>query len=66
MSLPANVMDELGDIFAQHQEHFAVFTVSGTVHQCRCRLVSWMRWNCSSNSSMTPAGSDIGEHYQIL
>ena len=22
--------------------------------------------NCSSNSSMTPAGSDIGEYYQIL
>jgi hypothetical protein len=22
-----------------------VYTVSGNIHQCRCRLVSWMTWN---------------------
>jgi len=30
------------DIFVRHQEHLTVFTASGTIHQCRCRLVSWM------------------------
>jgi hypothetical protein len=34
-----------GDVFAHHQEHLTVFTVSGNIHQCRCRLVSWMSWN---------------------
>jgi hypothetical protein len=32
----------LGDVFAHHQEHFTVFTASGSVHSSRCRLVSWM------------------------
>ena len=41
----------LGDVFAHHQEHLAVFTVSGNVHASRCRL---------------PAGSNLREHYQIL
>ena len=40
-----------GDIFAYHQEHLTVFTVSGSVHPSCCRL---------------PAGSNLGEHYQIL
>jgi predicted Rossmann fold nucleotide-binding protein DprA/Smf involved in DNA uptake len=31
-----------GDVFAHHQEHLTVFIVSSSVHQCRCRLVSWM------------------------
>jgi hypothetical protein len=31
-----------GDVFAHHQEHLAVFTVSGSVHPGCCRLVSWM------------------------
>ena len=35
-----------GDVFAHHQEHLTVFTVSGSVHPA--------------------AGSDLGEHYQIL
>jgi len=26
-----------GDVFAHRQEHLTVFTVSGSVHQCRCR-----------------------------
>ena len=29
-----------GDVFAQHQEHLTVFTVSGSVHPSCCRLVS--------------------------
>jgi len=40
-----------GDVFANHQEHLIVFTVSGSVHPSCCRL---------------PAGSNLGEHYQIL
>jgi len=32
----------LGDVFAHHQVHLTVFTVSGSVHQSCCRLVSWM------------------------
>jgi hypothetical protein len=40
-----------GDVFAHHQEHLTVFTVSGIVHPSCCRL---------------PAGSHLGEHYQIL
>jgi hypothetical protein len=31
-----------GDIFAHHQEHLTVFTVSGSVHPGCCWLVSWM------------------------
>jgi len=31
-----------GDVFAHHQEHFTVFTVSGNVHPNYCRLVSRM------------------------
>jgi hypothetical protein len=30
------------DIFSHHEEHLTVFTVSGSVHQSCCRLVSWM------------------------
>ena len=32
-----------GNVFAQHQEHMTVFTVSGTVHPSYCRLVSRIR-----------------------
>ena len=39
------------DVFAHHQEHLTVFTVSGSVHPSCCRLA---------------AGSNLGEHYQIL
>jgi len=28
----------LGDVFAHHQEHLTVFTVSGIVHPSCCRL----------------------------
>jgi hypothetical protein len=30
-----------GDVFAHHQEHLTVFTVSGSVHPSSCWLVSW-------------------------
>jgi hypothetical protein len=46
-----------GDVFAYHQEHLTVFTVSGSIHPSCCRLVS---------HSETPDGSNLGEHYQIL
>jgi hypothetical protein len=39
-----------GYIFAHHQEHLTVFTVSGSVHPSCCRLVSWMNWNCKAVS----------------
>ena len=32
----------LGDVFAHHQEHLTVSTVSGSVHPSCCRLVSQM------------------------
>ena len=35
-----------GDVFAHHQEHLTVFTVSVSVHPSCCRLVLWMSWNC--------------------
>jgi hypothetical protein len=31
-----------GDVFAHHQEHVPVFTVSGSIHPSCCRLVSWI------------------------
>jgi len=40
-----------GDVFAHDQEHLTVFTVSGSVHPSCCRLA---------------AGSNLGEHYQLL
>jgi len=33
-----------GDVFAHHQKHLTVFTVSDGVHPSCCRLVSWMSW----------------------
>jgi hypothetical protein len=53
-----------GDVFAYHQEDLTVFTASGSSHPGRCWLVSWVSWN--SDSSMTPAGSDFDEYYQML
>ena len=51
-----------GDVFTHHQEHLTVFTVSGSIHPSGYRLVSWLSWN----STKTPAGSHMGEYYQIL
>ena len=57
-----------GHVFAHHQEHLTVFTASGNIHQCRCRLVSWLTElrKFSSSSSKTSAGSHLGEYYQML
>jgi hypothetical protein len=35
-----------GDVFAHHQEHLTVFTVSGSVHPRCCQLMSRMSWKC--------------------
>jgi len=40
-----------GDVFAHHQEHLSVFTVSGSIHPSCCQL---------------PGDSNLGESYQIL
>jgi hypothetical protein len=40
-----------GNVFAHHQEHLTVFTVSVSADPSCCRLA---------------AGSNLGEHYQIL
>jgi hypothetical protein len=40
-----------GNVFAHHQKHLTVFTVSGSVTQV---------------AGSCPAGSNLGEHYQIL
>jgi hypothetical protein len=37
-----------GDVFAHHQKHLTVFTISGSVHPNCCRLVSRMSWNCAA------------------
>jgi hypothetical protein len=31
-----------GEVFAHHQEHLTVFTVSGSIYPSCCWLVSWM------------------------
>jgi len=54
------------DIFAHHQEHLNCTTASGITNVCLCRLVPWECWNNSSNTPMTPAGSDIRVQYQKL
>ena len=47
-----------GDVFAYHQEHLTVFTVSGSIHTGCCRLVSWMSWNfVSTHPRQRPAGN---------
>jgi len=41
---------------SHHQEHLTVFTSSGNIHQCRCRLVSWMIWNAVSTHPLVLVG----------
>jgi hypothetical protein len=36
-----------GNVFAHHQEHLILFTVSGSIHPSCCWLVSWMSFNSS-------------------
>jgi len=40
-SLPA--LQVSGVVFAHHQEHLTLFTASGNIHRCRCRLLSRQR-----------------------
>ena len=42
---PWSALHVSSEIFAHHQEHLTVFTVSGSIHPSSCRLVSWMSWN---------------------
>ena len=51
-----------GDVFAHHKEQLTLFTASGSIHQYHCWLVSQTR----SYVSLTPAGNNIGEYYQML
>jgi hypothetical protein len=53
-------------VFAHHQEHLTVFTASDIVHRYCCWLVSWMRWNGISISSMTPSSNNTNGQYQML
>jgi len=43
-----------GYVFAHHQEHLTVFTVSGLVHSGCCRLVSRMSWNYDDGRKHRP------------
>jgi hypothetical protein len=45
--IPSRSLHVSGDVFAHHQEHLTVFTVSGSIQPSCCRLVSWMSWNWS-------------------
>ena len=47
-----------GDVFAHHQEHPTVFTASGNVHRCCCRLVSY-KWDVPSHPWHQPAATSV-------
>jgi len=51
-----------GDFFAHHQEHLNAFTASGIIHQCRCRLVSWMSWNSMRSCKYSQVLLMMGEN----
>jgi hypothetical protein len=55
-----------GDVFAHLQEHLTVFTASDIVHRILLLAGVMDELERSSNSSMTPAGSNIGGQYQKL
>ena len=68
-----------GNVFAHHQEHLTLFTVSGSIHPRHQPAATWVNTTryCkysqvllmmgeNINSSMTPASSNLGEYYQIL
>jgi hypothetical protein len=50
-----------GNVFAHHQEHFPVFTVSVSVHPSWCWLVSRMsrNWRVSPHSGHQPAATCV-------
>jgi len=45
-----------GDVFAQHQEHLTVVTLSGSIHTSCCRLVSWMSFQLIHDTSRQQLG----------
>jgi len=47
-----------GDVFARHQEHLTVLTVTGNIHPGCCRLVSWMSSFLSGCTRQSLAESD--------
>ena len=49
-----------------HQEHITVHTALGIVNQYCCWLLSWVRWNWRSISSMIAASSSIVWQYLKL
>ena len=63
-----------GDVFAQHQEHLTVFTVSGSIHPGCCRLVSWMSFKVTNKMqlyrliyfsfSVVHVSGDVFAHHQ--
>jgi len=55
-----------GDVFAHHQEHLTVFTVSDSVHPSCCRLVSRMSWNCVAVSILHVSGDVFAHHQEHL
>ena len=55
-----------GDVFVHHLVHLTVFTASGSTQQCRLPAGVVDVLELSSNASEPPAGSDIGEYYQML
>jgi len=42
--IPSRSPHVSSEVFAHHQEHLTVFTVSGSIQPSCCRLASWMSW----------------------
>ena len=53
-----------GDVFAHHQEHLTVFTVSGSVHPSCCRLVSRVHSGHHYSKSALHVSGDVFAHHQ--
>jgi hypothetical protein len=56
-----SVLHVSGDIFAHHQEHLTVFTVSGSIHPGCCQQVSLMITNryCKYSQALLMMGENI-------
>jgi len=53
-----------GDIFAHHQEHLTVFTVSDSVHPSCCWLVSAAPWVNTTRYCKQSSAPDDGRKYR--
>ena len=54
-----------GDVFAHHQEHLTVFTVSGSVHpSCRQPAATWVNTTryCKYSQVLLVMGEDIARN----